>query len=94
MSLPGCLRTGLCGCRVVKVFRHVQQASGWTTVNEIATATGVRVRTVRLHSTKLTKDGIFERELTSRTFRYRLAPDATSAGHWFRLQEAAAFLGL
>jgi DNA-binding transcriptional ArsR family regulator len=78
----------------VTVFHRVQQASGWVTVSQIARATGIPVATVGIHCKKLTEDGILDRELMSRTYRYRLAPDTARTGDWLRLQETVAALGL
>lgn len=79
----------------VKVFRALA-GQEWMTNREIAKASGVAERTVRLHTMRFVKIGIADLAEIFPAHRYRLSKkaDKRNGSYLRRLEEAASILGV
>jgi Fic family protein len=75
----------------VKIYRtFTNSPSSWFTNKEIATATGVAQRTVRLHTFRLVQLGILDlaEVFPAHKFRFAKAADKRNKGYFLRLETA------
>jgi hypothetical protein len=80
----------------VKVFQFVQKSTGWVTNDDIVKGTGVKYRTVALHTKNLVSLGVFDHAEVFPNHRFKMSSKAEmrNKAYSLRMQQAIEVFGL